>query len=65
MVGYANGQSRDTHRIYMYNSREVVETRDVQGTDWDPSLVIAKMPGVLNNPADQEDNENDEKGIME
>ena len=30
MAGYAEGRSRDTYRVYMYNSREVVEIRDIQ-----------------------------------
>ena len=65
MAGYAEGRSRDIYRIYMYNSREDVETRDVQWADWEPAPVIAKMPEIFNNTSDQENNEQAEDGIME
>ena len=52
MVGYAEGHSKDTYRIYMYTSRKVVETRDVQWADWEPAPVITKMPGIFNSTSD-------------
>ena len=64
MVGYAEGRSRDTYKIYMFNSREIVETRDVWWADQTSTLVITKMPGIFNNIPDAEADDDIETGII-
>ena len=48
MVGYADNRPSDTYRIFLYNSNQVVETRDVIWGDWIPLKVKDKMPGTFN-----------------
>src|SRR5688500_4611597 len=56
MVGYAESSSRDTYRLYMYETNHVIETRDVSWADWEPKTVKDKMPGMFGSDLEAEEN---------
>ena len=65
MVGYADNRPSDTYRIYLYETNQVVETRDVVWGNWMPLRVRDRMPGTFN-PLDPDVEETDsDNGIDE
>ena len=58
MVGYAENHSRDTYRMYMYDTNTVIETRDVVWADWEPKTVKEKMPGMFDEDLEAEEDGN-------
>jgi len=47
MVGYADNRPKDTYRMYLYESCQVVESRHVSWNKWEPKSVKDKMPGMF------------------
>lgn len=65
MVGYAENRPSDTNRIYLYETNQVVETRDVVWGNWMPLRVRDRMPGTFNSLNLDVDEEEPDCGIDE
>ena len=65
MVGYADSKPSDTYRMYMYETGQVVESRDIAWYDWEPRQAKDKMPGVFETNGRWTDEREVESGIDE
>ena len=48
MVGYVENRPSDTYRIYLHDTNQVVETRDIVWGNWMPLRVRDRMSGTFN-----------------